>query len=83
MIIDGFLIILQGIVNVLLAPLIPINWIVVTASNISVISDFINIVAFVLPWNNILPIFVFISATFLFRAIVALIKTIWDLLPVL
>ena len=70
MIINGFLLILQGIVNVLLAPLVPINWITVTISNISVISDFIDIVAFVLPWQNILPIFVFIYATFLFRAIV-------------
>ena len=83
MIVNGILLILQGIVNILLTPLTPLNWLADTAVKISVISDFINIVAFVLPWKNILPIFIFISAAFLFRAIVALIKTIWDLLPVL
>ena len=83
MIIDGVLLILQGIVNVLLAPLIPLNWAITTAFSIDVISDFINIVAFVLPWPNLVPIIVFIIAMFAFRIIVVLIKTIWDLLPVL
>lgn len=83
MIIDGVLIILQGIVNVLLAPLSVINWVVTTGINIGVISDFINIIAFVLPWKNILPIITFIFGMFAFRAIIALIKTIWDLLPIL
>ncbi|MGN1327822.1 MAG: hypothetical protein ACI4VQ_07100 [Clostridia bacterium] len=83
MIIDGFLYILQGIVNVLLAPLTPINWAVTTGVSIGVIADFINVVAFVLPWKNIQPIFTFIVAMFAFRAIVSLIKTIWDLLPIL
>lgn len=83
MIIDGFLFILQGIVNILLAPLTPLNWAFDTVLNISVISDFVNIVAFILPWSNILPLISFIVIMFAFRAIVALIKTIWDLLPVL
>lgn len=83
MIIDGVLIILQGIVNILLAPLNVINWVVTTGISIGVISDFINIIAFILPWKNIVPIFTFIICMFGFRAIVSLIKTIWDLLPFL
>lgn len=83
MIIDGILIILQGLVNVLLAPLNALNWVVTTSISISVISDFINIVSFVLPWKNILPLITFIVGMFAFRAIIALIKTIWDLLPIL
>lgn len=83
MIIDGILFILQSIVNILLAPLSALNWGFTTATSIRVISDFINIVAFVLPWKNIMPIFTFVIAMFAFRAIVALIKTIWDLLPIL
>lgn len=83
MIINSFLIILKGVVNILLAPLIPLNWAVNTVFSISVISDFINIVAFVLPWSNLVPIIVFIIAMFAFRIVVSLIKTIWDLLPVL
>lgn len=83
MIINAFLFILQGILDILLLPLTPLNWAITTGFSIGVISDFINIVAFVLPWSNILPIIIFIIAMFAFRAIIALIKTIWDLLPVL
>ena len=83
MIINGFLLILQGIVNILLLPLVPLNWAITTGFSIGVISDFINIVAFVLPWSNIVPIIRFIVAMFGFRLIVSLIKTIWELLPVL
>lgn len=83
MIIDGLLIILQGIVNILLAPLNVINWVVTTGISIGVISDFINIIVFVLPWKNILPLIGFIVGMFGFRAIISLIKTIWDLLPIL
>ena len=83
MIINGFLLILQGIVNILLLPLVPLNWAITTGFSIGVISDFINIVAFILPWSNIVPIIIFIFAMFGFRLAISLIKTIWELLPVL
>ena len=83
MIIDAILIMFQGIVNILLSPLTVLNWVTTTTISISVIQDFINIIVFVLPWKNILPIIIFIVGMFLFRAIVALIKTIWELLPIL
>ena len=83
MIINGFLLILQGIVNILWLPLVPFNWAITPGLSIGVISDFINIVAFILPWSNIVPIITFIVGMFAFRAIVSLIKTIWELLPIL
>lgn len=83
MIINGCLLILQVIVNILLLPLVPLNWVITTGFSISVISDFINIVAFILPWSNIVPIIIFIFAMFGFRLIISLIKTIWELLPIL
>lgn len=83
MILNGLLSILQGILNVLLAPLDLLNWAVNISLSINVIQDFINIIAFVLPWKNIDPIFTFIIGMFGFRAMIALIKTIWDLLPIL
>lgn len=83
MIVDGILVILQGIVNILLAPIQILNWVTTTAVSIGVISDFINIIAFVLPWKNIVPIITFIIGMFAFRAIISLIKTIWELLPIL
>ena len=57
---------------------ISINWLL----GFETVREFINIVAFVLPWENILPLISLIIGFFVFRIIVALIKTIWELLPV-
>lgn len=83
MIVDGILLILQGIVNVLLAPLTVINWVSIKIENIAIIKNFINVIAYILPWKYITPLITFLIGLFVFRAVVALIKTIWELLPIL
>lgn len=83
MILNLILGILQGIVNILLAPLSVLNFVVDIASSISVVQNFIAVVAYLFPWGNLIPLFAFVFGMFVFRAIVALIKTIWDLLPIL
>lgn len=83
MIINLILAIFQGIVNVLLLPLGVLNLVVDFASSFAVVQSFIKVVAYLFPWSNLLPLISFIIGMFVFRAIVALIKTIWDLLPIL
>lgn len=83
MITDGILLILQGILNILLIPLSTINVAVDFLGSIPVVAEFVQIVAYVLPWENLLPLFTFIFATFLFRAALALIKLVWHFIPVL
>lgn len=56
---------------------IGINWLL----NFETIRDFLNVVAFVLPWQNLGPLISLIIAFFVFRIIVAVIKTIWELIP--
>lgn len=71
-----------GIVNIILSPISLLGW----GFNLALCSplgDFLKIVYYVLPIGKLIPIITFIVAMFIFRALVALIKTIWDLLPVL
>ena len=49
---------------------------------IDAVVSILNIVAFVLPWNNIMPLISLIIAFFVFRIAVSLIKTIWELIPI-
>lgn len=73
--------ILEFVLNLLLAPItvidIGVNWLL----GIEWVVDVINITAYVLPWSNILPLIFLVIAVFMFRIVIALIKTIWDLLP--
>lgn len=83
MIIDLLLGVLQVVVNILLAPLSALNFVIDVASSVSIVSGFIKVVAYLFPWSMLTPLFVFIFAMFAFRSVVALIKTIWDLIPIL
>lgn len=81
MIVDGILLVLQGVLSILLAPLEVINIGIDFVSSIPVVSSFLQIVAYILPWSNILPILLIIISIFAFRILISLIKTIWSLLP--
>ena len=83
MIVDGILLVLQGIIEVLLSPLTLINISVDFVGSIPVISEFIQIVAYVLPWSNMLPLISLVIGIFIFRVVLALIKLIWHFIPVL
>lgn len=83
MIIDLILSLLQGILKLLLSPLELINITLDFTSNFSFIGDFLSVIAYILPWNNILPIISIIVGIIIFRASISLIKTIWALIPVL
>lgn len=83
MIINLLLGVLQLVVNVLLAPLAVLNFGINVISSISIVQGFIKVIAYLFPWNNLLPLITFVVGMFIFRGVVALIKTIWDLLPIL
>lgn len=83
MIIDGILFIISNIAGVLLLPLEVINIGVDLLSSITVVTQFLMVIAYVIPWSNLLPIFGIIGVIMGFRITISLIKTIWDLLPIL
>lgn len=83
MILDAILFIFQGIVTILLSPLSVINVAVEFISHITILTNFLQIIFFVLPIANILPLIILSFALVSFRSVVSLIKTIWALLPIL
>ena len=74
--------IIEGVLNVVLFPLDVINFSVNWFLGIDWVKDVVSVVSYVLPWENILPLFIGIVAIFGFRIVISIIKTIWELLPV-
>lgn len=83
MIVDMILLLVQGLLEVLLLPLSAINVVIDFASSIPVVSQFLAIVAYVLPWSNIMPLIVIVVGIFLFRIAMAVIKAIWHFIPII
>ena len=81
MIVDGILLVLKIIVEILLSPFTVINIAVDFIGSIPVVMSFIQIVAYVLPWGNILPVIILIFSIFVFRIIVALVNLILKFVP--
>ena len=83
MIVDLILILVKGILEILLLPLTAINIVIDIASSIPVVGEFLQIVAYLLPWSNILPLIVIIIGIFVFRIAMAVIRAIWHFIPIL
>ena len=81
MITDSLLNVVFGIVNFILSPVSLVEW-GFYLFYLSPLHDILRIIYFVIPIDKIFPIIVFIISMFIFRAIIALIKTIWDILPI-
>lgn len=82
MVTEGILTVVFGIINIILMPLNVVNF-VVNALAFEPIVQFINMALYLIPFKELMPIFVFFVSMMLFRIAVAIIKTIWDLLPIL
>ena len=81
MIVNGILLMLQGIVEVLLSPLTALSFAVDLLSGFPAVVGFLKVVAYVLPWSNLLPIIFIIFAIIGFRTMIALLKTITSFIP--
>lgn len=82
MIINCFLFIIKDIVNLFLSPLGVINIVVDFLTGIPVVMSFIEIIAYILPWSALTPIFMLIFAIFGFRIAIALYTAILNLIPI-
>lgn len=83
MIIDGILFVLKGVLNILLAPLNIVNIGVDFLSGIPIFAEFLQVVAYIMPWTNILPLIFIVGGLFSMRIVISIIKTLWNLLPIL
>ena len=81
MIFDWIINFVFGVVNLLLAPITTIGW-AFSLAVASPLSSILAVIYYVLPISQLSPIIMCIVAIFVFRAVISLIKTIWQLLPV-
>ena len=81
MIIDGLLYVIGLVLDVLLSPLEVIEITVDFLGSIPFLTQFFEIIAYILPWNNLIPLFVIVIAVIGFKIIISLVKTLWDVLP--
>lgn len=81
MITDGILLVFQGLINIILSPLSIINISVDFISNITPVIQFLQIVAYILPLSNLMPLITLIITLSLFRIAVALVKLVVEFIP--
>lgn len=81
MIVDGILAVFYGILNVLLAPLAVVNIAVDFVSSIPVFTSFVQVVAYLFPWNNLMPLIILTIAIIGFRTVFSIIRIVWDFIP--
>lgn len=83
MIVDGILFVLSSLLNILLAPLEIINISVDFVSSIPFVAQFFQIVAYIIPWTNFVPLFGIVVAILSFKIFISFVKTLWAILPFL
>ena len=80
MIIDGILLIVQGFLNVLLMPLTAFNIGIDFLSSIPVVTSFLQLIAYILPWSNLMPLIILLIAIFSFRIALTLVRTVLSIM---
>ena len=81
MIFDAILTLFANLLNVFLAPLEIINIGIDIVSSIPVVASFLQVIAYLMPWNNLIPLFVIVGSVMSFRIVIATITAVWNILP--
>lgn len=81
MIIDLFLLVLQGVLSILLLPFTVVNIAVDFIASIPVITQFLQVIAYILPWSNLLPLIAIVIGLVVFRIGVAIVTTVVNVIP--
>lgn len=82
MIFTPIIYIINYLVDLLFLPIQAISIGIDFVSGISILNSFFSVVYYLLPIGNILPLIFIVIAITIFKIVISLIKTIWELLPV-
>lgn len=83
MIANAILLILNGLLSVLLAPLQVVNITINVISSIPVVQRFVQVIAYLLPINNLKPMIVIIISLGVLSIVLGIFKALWHVLPFL
>lgn len=81
MVVEGLMDIIFGIVEGLLSLLPDISW-NVDGTVFDIFFDVLEMVCYLLPMGTVVTIFYLVISLTMFKVVISLIKTIWDLLPI-
>lgn len=82
MILDLGLSVLDTLLVFLLSPLQLITISVDFLSSFDFVSEFFTVVAWLIPWGNILPLIILVFTVTGFKIGISLLKTLWAILPI-
>lgn len=82
MITTGLLKMALGLISSLTSGLSSLSF-TVTEGFYEVLTNYLCCAAYFIPIKQLMPIAIFVFGMFCFRAVVAVVTTIWDLLPIL
>ena len=80
MIIETIFNIVFDVVDILLTPFDGLN-LIISSNVFNTVLEYLSVVTYVLPIQNFIPIIVFVTSTMLLRIVIAALKTLWDILP--
>lgn len=80
MIVESLLGVVFGMINFLLLPLQIVDF-ALDVVELEPVIQFVNMALYLIPFNRLMPIFIFFISMMSFRIIISLIKTIWDVEP--
>lgn len=83
MITNAILSFFSSVAVFVLSPLTVVDVVVDLVTSIPIVMKFIVFVAYVIPWNNLLPIFIAIFSILGLRIIIALINFVWHFVPII
>lgn len=81
MITDLILSLSQSTLNIFFLPLAVVDVAIDIVSSLPVVAQFLQVVAYIVPWTNLIPIFVITISIFSFRIVIALIKLVFTFIP--
>lgn len=82
MILNLIFLLFSSVINVLLSPLTLLDITVDYVASIPIVNQFLQIAAYIIPWNNILPLVIIVIGINVFKILLALIKLIWRFIPI-
>ena len=83
MISNAILLVFNGLLTVILAPVQVVNITINVVSSIPVVQRFIQVIAYLLPMNNLKPMMFIIIGLGLLSIVLGILKAVWDVLPLL
>ena len=83
MIAHAILLIFNGLLSVLLAPLQVVNITINIISSIPIVQRFVQVIAYLLPMNNLKPMIFIIISLGILSIVLGILKALWDILPIL